>query len=34
MGGVARSRFVHFSDEEVAALYTYLSNQTSTALNR
>ena len=27
MGDVARSRFVHFSDEEVGALYTYLSTQ-------
>jgi len=27
MGDVARSRFVHFSDEEVGALYAYLSSR-------
>ena len=27
MGDVARSRFVHFSDDEVGALYTYLSTR-------
>ena len=29
VGGVARARFVHFSDDEVEALYTYLSSQMS-----
>ena len=33
MGDVARSRFVHFSDEEVAALYTYLSTQMTASRN-
>ena len=27
MGGTARNRFSHFTDEEVAALYAYLSKQ-------
>jgi len=27
MGDVARSRFVHFSNDEVGALYTYLSTR-------
>jgi len=26
MGGVARSRFSHFSEEEIAALYEYLGS--------
>ena len=33
MGGVARSRFVDFSDEEVSALYTYLSTQMTASRN-
>jgi cytochrome c553 len=33
MGGVARARFVHFSDEEVGALYTYLSTQMTASKN-
>ena len=33
MGDVARSRFVHFSDEEVGALYTYLSAQMTASKN-
>jgi len=33
MGDVARSRFVHFSDEEVVALYTYLSTQMTASRN-
>jgi mono/diheme cytochrome c family protein len=33
MGGVARSRFVHFSEEEVGALYAYLSTQMTAARN-
>jgi hypothetical protein len=31
MGGVARTRFVDFSDEEIASLYTYLSTQMTAA---
>lgn len=34
MGEVARSRFVHFSDEEVGALYTFLSTQMTASRNR
>jgi mono/diheme cytochrome c family protein len=33
MGDVARSRFVHFSDEEVGALYAYLSTQMTASRN-
>lgn len=33
MGDVARSRFVHFSDDEVGALYTYLSAQMTASRN-
>jgi mono/diheme cytochrome c family protein len=33
MGDVARSRFAHFSDEEVGALYTYLSTQMTASKN-
>lgn len=33
MGGVARSRFAHFSDEEVGALYAYLSTQMTASRN-
>jgi len=33
MGGVARARFVHFSDEEVGALYAYLSTQMTASKN-
>ena len=33
MGDVARSRFVHFSDEEVGALYAYLSTQMTASKN-
>jgi hypothetical protein len=29
MSDVARSRFSHFTDEEITALYTYLSRQVS-----
>jgi cytochrome c553 len=31
MGGVARARFVDFSDEEIASLYAYLSTQMTAA---
>ena len=33
MGSTARSRFVHFSDEEVGALYAYLSTQMTASEN-
>ena len=33
MGGVARARFVHFSDEEVGGLYAYLSTQMTASKN-
>jgi hypothetical protein len=31
MGGVARARFADFSDDEVGALYAYLSGQMTAA---
>ena len=33
MGGVARARFVDFSDEEIGALYTYLSTEMTASRN-
>jgi hypothetical protein len=33
MGDVARSRFVHLTDEEVGALYAYLSTQMTVSRN-